>query len=198
MIYTHDADTIARNEKMAQPTAPNVLVTGTPGTGKSTLCALLSAELGLRHLDVGAFARERQLLGAYDAVYDCNYLDEDSVLDALEPVMVSGGGTILDHHSVDWFPERWTHLVVVLRASTHILHDRLSARGYGKKKLDENMQAEIMQVVLDEAKQSYPKIQVLELLNDTVQQQTNNVKVIKTALNKLRTGNNAASTQLVQ
>lgn len=184
---------------MAQPTAPNLLVTGTPGTGKSSLCALLSAELGMRHIDVGAYARERQLLGAYDAKLDCHYLDEDSVLDALEPVMVGGGtaGSILDHHSVDWFPERWVALVVVLRASTHVLHDRLSAREYGKAKLDENMQAEIMQVVLDEATESYPKVQVLELLNDTTEQQADNVKTIRTALNKLR-NSNSSSAALVQ
>lgn len=186
---------------MAQPAAANLLVTGTPGTGKTSLCALLSAELGMRHLDVGAFARERQLLGTYDTVYNSNYLDEDGVLDALEPIMVNPVGTvgsILDHHSVDWFPERWVQLVVVLRASTEVLHDRLTARGYAKKKLDDNMQAEIMQVVLDEAKVAYPKIQVLELINDTAEQQTHNVRAIKTALNKLRLVGNAPHAELVQ
>ena len=33
-------------------TKPNILITGTPGTGKTTLSTLLSDQTGLIHLDV--------------------------------------------------------------------------------------------------------------------------------------------------
>ncbi len=166
------------------PRGPNVLVTGTPGTGKTSLCAILARELGLGHIGVGAFARERELVHGYDAEMDCHFLHEDAVLDALEPIM-SDGGILLDHHSVDWFPERWIHCVIVLRTSTETLHDRLSARKYSDKKRDENMQAEIMQVVLDEARESYPKVPLLELMSDTLEQQQSNVAQIKRQLREL-------------
>lgn len=170
-----------------QPQAPNILVTGTPCTGKTSLCQSLATQLGFRHVEVSAFARERNLLEGYNDKLDCHYLDEEGVLDELEPIMVSGG-VLLDHHSVDWFPERWIHLVVVLRASTHVLHDRLTAREYSDEKRNENMQAEIMQVVLDEAKESYPNANVLELLSDTQQQQQDNTKRITRALANVRVG----------
>ena len=39
------------------------------------------------------------------------------------------GGKILDTHMcVDYFPERWFDLVVVLRSSTNVLFDRLQKR----------------------------------------------------------------------
>lgn len=156
----------------------NVLITGTPGTGKSTLCNLLSHETGRRHLDVGTFAREGTgMLHKYDAEFDTHTLHEDEVLNQLEPEMAPGG-VFLDHHSVDWFPERWIQLVIVLRTSTEMLHDRLTARNYSKKKVDENMQAEIMQVVLDEARENYKKVPVIELKSDSPEQQAENVKEV--------------------
>ncbi len=169
---------------MSRPQAPNILVTGTPCTGKTSLCQSLAAQLGFRHVEVSRFARERNLLEGYNKKLDCHYLDEDGVLDELEPIMVNGS-VLLDHHSVDWFPERWIHLVVVLRCSTHVLHDRLTAREYCHEKRNENMQAEIMQVVLDEAKESYPNITVLELLSDTQEQQHENIKQITRTIAKL-------------
>ncbi|NTV77535.1 MAG: AAA family ATPase [Methanothrix sp.] len=51
---------------------------------------------------------------------------------------MSGGGVVLESHSCDFFPERWFDLVVVLRSDNTVLFDRLAARGYPKRKLDEN------------------------------------------------------------
>lgn len=145
---------------------PNMLVTGTPGVGKSTLAAELAIELGLRHIEIGAFARERDLVESYDEKLKCHVLQEDAVLDALEPIMATGG-VVIDHHSSDWFPQRWFQAVAVLRTDTAALYDRLEARGYELLKLNHNVQAEIMQVVRDEAVESYPDVPTIECNNDT-------------------------------
>ena len=56
----------------------------------------------------------------------------------------------------------------MLRTDTNMLYDRLHARGYNKKKLEENMECEIMQVVLEAARESYADEIVQELYsNDT-------------------------------
>lgn len=175
------------------PLRPNILITGTPGTGKSTVSQQVCGELGLRHIDVGEFARDRNLLSDHNSDFNFHYMHEDAVLDALEPIMTDGG-VVLDHHSSDWFPERWIQIVVVLRASTEALYDRLEARGYAKPKLDENMQAEIMQVCRDEAIDSYPKAKVLELDNSLPDMQTDVCKQIKNAWNTLLTARNQDGT----
>ena len=153
---------------------PNVLVTGTPGCGKSSLCARLSEASGLRHIDVGALVRSRALHSGWDERHSAYTLDDDRLCDCLEAELASGG-CLVDFHSTSAFPVRWFELVLVLRCSTHTLHDRLTARGYSAAKVDENLQCEIMQVCLDEAREAWDEQTVVELLSDTRQQMDDNV-----------------------
>lgn len=166
------------------PTRPNILLTGTPGVGKTTLARELSERLGLRHVDVGQFARDRDLYAEFDEVHDCFYMHEDAVLDDLEPIMKEGA-VILDHHSCDWYPERWIQLAIVLSATTQVLYDRLEARNYSRQKLQQNVEAEIMQVVYEEAVTSYPQLPVLHLQNDTDHDLQTNITSITRAWNSL-------------
>lgn len=84
---------------------PNILVTGTPGTGKTTTCEQLAALTGYRHINVGEWVKEKGLHSGWDEEFECFTLDEDKVCDALEDIM-GEGGNIVDHHSCDFFPER--------------------------------------------------------------------------------------------
>ena len=52
---------------------------------------------------------------------------------------MSRGGNIVDSHSIDYFPERWFDLVLVLRTNNTVLFDRLTKRGYSQKKVTENI-----------------------------------------------------------
>ena len=144
--------------------APNILVTGTPGVGKSTLCKALSDATGLRWLEISQIAKDNNCIENYDEVYQCSVLDEDKLMDGLEETM-SSGGNIVDFHSCEFFPERWFDVVFVLRTDNTTLYDRLSTRGYAGKKLEDNVQCEIFETILEEAKNSYASNIVFELLN---------------------------------
>lgn len=133
---------------------PNMLVTGTPGTGKTTFSGMLAEAVGFRHINVGDWVKERQLHTGWDDEHQCLTLDEDKVCDAMEPQMAEGGN-VVDFHSCDFFPERWFDLVVVLQTDNTILYGRLEARGYPQAKISENVQCEIMNVVVEEARSSY-------------------------------------------
>merc|ERR1712058_25402 len=80
-----------------------------------------------------------------------------------------------EHHVTDIFPERWFDLVMVLRCDNTQLYDRLSARGYSGKKLEDNIQCEIFQTVLEEAKESYKEELVVELPSNTEEDIASNV-----------------------
>lgn len=126
----------------------NILITGTPGTGKTTLSELVASSTGLRHINVTDLVKEKSLHEGKDEEFDSYILDEDKVsssssidfgacdtkshpisqvCDELEDTMTSGGN-VVDFHTCDFFPERWFDLVVVLRADNSILYPRLVSR----------------------------------------------------------------------
>lgn len=88
---------------------------------------------------------------------------------------MSKGGNIVDYHSAELFPERWFDIVFVLRTSNKILYDRLTARGYQGKKLEDNIDCEIFQTILEEAKSSYREEIVHELSSNTPEEIEENV-----------------------
>ncbi|KAH8075337.1 adenylate kinase [Aureococcus anophagefferens] len=142
----------ASNRARKGATRPNILVTGTPGVGKTAVAEALAKRLGLECVGVSALAASISArgLGRRRGV---PVLDEDKVLDAMEPKL-GAGGCVVEYHACELFPERWFDLVLVLRAGTEILYDRLAARGYAEAKLQENLQCEIMQTILEEAREA--------------------------------------------
>jgi len=141
---------------------------------------------GMTHIDVGALVKEKALHGGRDDEYDCFILDEEKVLSELDHQASRDGGCIIDFHTIDFFPAEWIDLVIVLRTDNELLYERLESRGYSEKKLKENIEAEIMQVVLDEAKEAYDPSIVIELTSDDDKQMEANVASIVQWLAKKR------------
>ncbi|CAB1414067.1 unnamed protein product [Pleuronectes platessa] len=68
---------------------PNVLLTGTPGVGKTTLGKELAQRTELTYVNIGDLAQEGQLYDGYDEEYKCPILDEDRVVDELDEKMTT-------------------------------------------------------------------------------------------------------------
>lgn len=156
---------------------PNILITGTPGTGKTTTAAALAEVTELRHINIGDFANEKNLTNGWDDTFDCYYINEDLVCDELEYLMEEGDN-IVDHHGCDFFPECWFDHVVVLQTDSSVLYDRFTKRGYSNQKLASNTEREIFQVLLEEAKENYPEDIVVILRSDSMEDITKNVETL--------------------
>ncbi|KAI6153437.1 P-loop containing nucleoside triphosphate hydrolase protein [Pisolithus tinctorius] len=156
--------------------SPNIIITGTPGTGKSTHAQLLAQEspIPLKHINVGEMVKDRGLHESFDEEWQSYTVDEDKLLDELEP-LADRGGLILDWHTCDIFPERWIDLVIVLRCKHTLVWERLEKRDYPLKKIQENNEAEIMGVVSDEARESYQSKIVVELTSESMEDLQENV-----------------------
>lgn len=58
---------------------PNILITGTPGTGKTSLSAMLAAATKLSHINLGAKIGNESLYDTIDEEFDSYVLNEDKV-----------------------------------------------------------------------------------------------------------------------
>ena len=123
------------------------------------------------------------------------------VIDELEDMM-SERGNVVEYHGCDFFPERWFDMVIVLRTDNTILYDRLAKRsarpcvwvgvvthsslirGYSGQKLTDNVQCEIFQTILEEARDSYRPNTVYELPSNTTDNLEQNVDTICTLISE--------------
>ena len=104
-------------------------------------------------------------------------MDEDRLLDVIENDL-EDGGQIIDWHACDLFPPSMVDLVCVIRCDNKILYDRLKERKYGEKKLQENMDCEIMEVLVQEARDAYDGNMVVELKSEKTEDIDSNVERI--------------------
>ena len=169
---------------------PNILITGTPGVGKTSFSVLLQEKLkelkGLdfKNINIGKLINEKKLYKQWNKEFDVSEFDEDMVNDELEPIL-NEGGNILDFHSSSFLPEKAINLVVLLRCNNTELYDRLKARGYSDKKITENIDCEIMEVTSEEVKDSYKEDIIVELKSEKIEDmETNLDKVINILENK--------------
>ncbi|XP_037808771.1 adenylate kinase isoenzyme 6 homolog [Lucilia sericata] len=158
---------------------PNILITGTPGVGKSYICQRISEQLKLNWIDCSKVAKEKDFIEEYDEEYECPILDEDKLMDYMEPLMQQGGN-VVEYHGCDFFPERWFQAVFVVTCPNNtVLYDRLKEREYNEKKLKSNLECEIFGTILEEAKDSYKPDIVFELKGETKQDAEQSLKAIK-------------------
>ncbi|KAF8416525.1 P-loop containing nucleoside triphosphate hydrolase protein [Tirmania nivea] len=157
---------------------PNIIITGTPGVGKTTHAQLLADLTPLEHFSINDIIKNKRCHTRFDEEFKSWIVDENKLLDEIEDE-VKRGGKIIDWYACDLFPERWVDLVVVLRTDNMMLFDRLTKRKYHEEKITENIDAEIMQVILEEARESYAPEIVIELQSDNVEDVDSNVERIK-------------------
>lgn len=174
---------------MANRSNPNIIICGTPGTGKSTHASqLIEAVPTLKLLSVGDLVKEQGLHTGFDEEWQSHIVDDDALLDSIESDCLAGG-CLIDWHECELFPRSWIDLVIVLRCDHSVLWDRLEKRGYSMNKIQENNEAEIMQVVLDEAHESYDEEIVVELSSESVEDIDSNVERIVQWINSWKRSN---------
>ncbi|WP_094226689.1 adenylate kinase family protein [Methanolobus psychrotolerans] len=123
-------------------------ITGTPGTGKTSVTKLLEKDYMYQVIHLNELIKEEKLYSEVDTERDCVVADMDMVYNrVLELQDISYPVTIIDSH----LSHHIADIVIVLRTSPAKLKERLEKRKYSVEKVRENLEAEALDIILAEA-----------------------------------------------
>ena len=130
-----------------------ILITGTPGVGKTALAKNLSQKPGFKLVELTALARREKLCTSFDRARKTYVIDEGKLRRRLEALSRSSERIVLPTHLIGRFlPKASVKSALVLRLDPVVLYRRLRARGWTKRKAWENTEAEILDVCLQESR----------------------------------------------
>jgi len=131
-----------------------IIVTGTPGVGKTVLARLLAKQTGSRFLNLGELVKKERLYGRFDRLRQSYVIDESRLRKALIDFFAAygEGGLVIETNWVGKFmPKKRGMIAIVVRLDPVVLASRLRGRRWPKRKIWENVEAELIDLSLYES-----------------------------------------------
>ena len=140
-----------------------ICVTGSVCSGKTTLAKNLAKDKDLEYLDVSKLIKDENLSEGFDEKRDCEVIDIEKLNKILiEKIKNSKKQLVIDSHMSHCLDKKYVERCIVCKCGLKELKKRLKKRGYSQEKIKENLEAEIMDVCLNEAKENGHKIIIFE------------------------------------
>ena len=180
-----------------------LIVTGSPGTGKTTLSVKLAKKLGFHYIDTNKGIKKYNILEGYDRKRKTKIINVNKLNKALikeinyhkktfkkismkkynekinsnknkliknkksrkninNKIKRMKKGIIIDSHLSHYLPRRYVDLCIVTKCDLKVLERRLEKKKYSKSKVRENLDAEIFDVCLNEAKENKHNVFVID------------------------------------
>jgi len=141
-----------------------IVVTGTPGTGKTVVATELARRRGMEYLSLSQFVISNGLYTSFDQESSSYLLDEEKtkeqlanylrgrnvVVEAIYPSLVQGDS------------------ILVLRRHPLLVYRDLLSRGWSEAKVMENVEAEALGVVEEEARETFDTVCSIDVSQLTV------------------------------
>lgn len=140
-----------------------IAISGTPGTGKSAVGALVSRSLGFELIELGSLVFEKKLYIGYDDERQSYIIDEPRLREHLRRLAAERGNLLVIGHYSEIVDDDVLDKIVVLRVNPIELAERLRRRGWPPEKVLENVEAELLGVCTGNALLEHPSEKVCEV-----------------------------------
>jgi len=129
-----------------------IIVSGTPGTGKTEIAKELAKKLKYKYINVNKLIKENSLSDGYDNEKKCEIVDVKKLSRFLIGfIKKSKQNLIIDSHLAQYIPQKHVDLCIITKCDLKELNKRLKKRKYIKEKTRENLDSEIFDICLNEA-----------------------------------------------
>jgi adenylate kinase len=138
-----------------------IIITGTPGTGKTTYAKELAIEKKYVYLDVNKIIEKKKLSEGYDRKRKSKIVDIKKLNKELIKIIKKDKNIVVDSHLSHYLPKKYVNICIVTKCNLKTLEKRLKKRGYSKSKIRENLDAEIFDTCRIEAEELGHKVKVV-------------------------------------
>jgi len=142
-----------------------IVITGTPGVGKTTISKALAPRLKAFYVGLDDIVKTDNLILNVDRNRNTLVADLAKLRKKIEQVIHDASQTVIveGHYASQVVPAKLTTHVFVLRRDPEELKAELESRSYDEKKILENMSSEIVDVCLVDAINEYGLKQIHEI-----------------------------------
>ncbi|MEJ2251982.1 MAG: adenylate kinase family protein [Candidatus Lokiarchaeota archaeon] len=126
-----------------------IIITGTPGTGKTSVSKELADLIKAELLSINQIVIENNFVSSYDEKRNTYIVDSNKLITFLKRQIKFYNGrnfdfVIIEGHYADILPGNLIDYLFILRCHPKKLRDRLSKKGVNEESVKENVQAEIL------------------------------------------------------
>ncbi|MGB7968946.1 MAG: adenylate kinase family protein [Methanobacterium sp.] len=134
-----------------------VIITGTPGTGKTTVSKIVSKTLNTPLIALNELIIDKHLYNGHDDEKGYKIVDMEALSSEINLILDSTDKQLIieGHLAHDLGVDEKVDTVIVLRARPSVLRDRLKKREWPDSKIQENVEAEALDLCTFESVETH-------------------------------------------
>ncbi len=139
-----------------------IIVSGCPGTGKTTIAKKIASQKKLKYVDVNQIIKDNKLYSYYNKKEKTYVVDVKKLNKFLINFIKKDKNVVIDSHLSHYLPSKYVDECIVTKCDLKELKKRLEKRKYSREKIKVNLDCEIFDLCHIEALENNHKVKVVK------------------------------------